>query len=278
MASEVIGFGIRLVVERLSTGVQALDRMIAGGIPKGFSVAVTGEPGTGKTILCIHFIAEGVRVGDKCIYVTTEESRDSIMTQAGQFGFDFDGAVKQGKLILIDALMGADDPWTIKTLSVEELVGKVIEAKKFLGFGRARLVVDSLSTFWLDKPAMARRHSYFVKKVLSKWEFTILMTSQYAITTSEAFGWGVEHIADGIIRFRRFVRNGMLKRYVLIEKMRQTPHSLQMHEITIETGKGLVVLGPTEERREDRALPGKVVGAIRKSLERKDVEQPEHGV
>jgi len=269
--------GIGLVVERLSTGVQALDAMVAGGIPKGFSVAVTGEPGTGKTILCIHFIAEGVRVGDKCIYVTTEESRDSIITQAGQFGFDFDGAVKQGKLILVDALMGTDDPWTIKTLSVEELVGKVIEAKKFLGFGRARLVVDSLSAFWLDKPAMARRHSYFVKKVLSKWEFTILMTSQYAITTSEAFGWGVEHIADGIIRFRRFVRNGVLKRYVLIEKMRQTPHSLQMHEITIEPGRGLVVLGPTEERREDIALPGKVVGAIRKSLERKNFEQPEPG-
>jgi KaiC domain protein len=264
-------------VERLSTGVSALDEMLAGGIPRGFSVAVTGEPGTGKTILCIHFIARGVTDGDKCIYVTTEESRESIITQASQFGFDFSTAIKDGKLIIIDALMGTEDQWTIKALSVEELINKVIEAKKALGYGRARLVIDSLSAFWLDKPAMARRHSYFVKKVLSKWDFTILATSQYAITTSEAFGWGVEHIADGIIRFRRFVRNGVLRRYVLVEKMRQTPHSLQMHEITIEHGKGLVILGPVEERREDIALPRKVMEKIQKAVERKDVEPPKPG-
>ncbi|MEM3090276.1 MAG: KaiC domain-containing protein [Candidatus Bathyarchaeia archaeon] len=263
-----------MTVERLSTGVPALDKMLAGGIPRGFSVAVTGEPGTGKTILCIHFIAKGVSNGDKCIYVTTEESRESIITQANQFGFDFSSAIQDGKLILIDALMGTEDQWTIKTLSVEELVNKVIEAKKALGYGRARLVIDSLSAFWLDKPAMARRHSYFVKKVLSKWDFTILATSQYAITTSEAFGWGVEHIADGIIRFRRFVRNGVLRRYVLVEKMRQTPHSLQMHEITVEHGKGLVILGPVEERREDVVLPRKVMERIQKAMERRDVEPP----
>lgn len=251
-----------------------LDRMLAGGIPRGFSVAVTGEPGTGKTILCIHFIAQGIKDGDKCIYVTTEESRESIITQASQFGFDFQGAVANGKLVLIDALMGVEDQWTIKSLSVEDLVNKVIEAKKALGYGRARLVVDSLSAFWLDKPAMARRHSYFVKKVLSKWDFTILVTSQYAITTSEAFGWGIEHIADGIIRFRRFIRNGVLRRYILIEKMRQTPHSIQMHEIAIEHGKGLVILGPTEERREDIALPGKVTERIRKSAEKVNFELP----
>ncbi|MEM2666930.1 MAG: ATPase domain-containing protein, partial [Candidatus Bathyarchaeia archaeon] len=122
---------------------------------------------------------------------------------------------------------------------------------------------------------MARRHSYFVKKVLAKWDFTILATSQYAITTSEAFGWGVEHIADGIIRFRRFVRNGVLRRYLLVEKMRQTPHSLQMHEIAIEHGKGLVILGPVEERKEDIALPRKVMEKIQKAAEKRELEQPE---
>lgn len=242
--------------------------MLAGGIPRGFTVAVTGEPGTGKTILCIHFIAQGIREGDKCIYVTTEESRESIITQANQFGFNFAEAVTDGKLILIDALMGVEDQWTIKSLSIEELVSKVIEAKKVLGYGRARLVIDSLSAFWLDKPAMARRHSYFVKKVLSKWDFTVFATSQYAITTSEAFGWGIEHIADGIIRFRRLVRNGVLRRYILIEKMRQTPHSLQMHEIAIQHGRGLVILGPVEERKEDLALPRNVMDRIRKTAEK----------
>lgn len=264
----------RMSIERLSTGVPELDAMLEGGIPKGFTVAITGEPGTGKTILCIHFIAQGIREGDKCIYVTTEESRDSIIMQASQFGFDFSRGISEKKLIIIDALMGAKDEWSLQSLEIEELVNKVIEAKKALGYGRARLVIDSLSAFWLDKPAMARRYSYFVKKVLFKWDFTVMATSQYAITTSEAFGWGVEHIADGIIRFRRSVRNGVLKRYILVEKMRQTNHSLQMYEIAIRPGRGLTIVKPVEMRREDISLPRHVIERIQKAAERREAEIP----
>ncbi|HIE13712.1 TPA: KaiC domain-containing protein, partial [Candidatus Bathyarchaeota archaeon] len=116
--------------------------------------------------------------------------------------------------------------------------------------------------------------SYFLKKVLAKWDFTILLTSQYAITTSEAFGWGVEHIADGIIRFRRFVREGVLKRYILIEKMRQTSHSLIMHEIKVVPGKGLVIVGPVEMRKEDITLPRGVSKKIMNAIRRKVAEAP----
>ncbi|RLG60666.1 KaiC domain-containing protein, partial [Candidatus Geothermarchaeota archaeon] len=72
-------------IERVSTGVPELDKLLRGGIPKNFFVAVTGEPGTGKTILLLHFIAKGIEIGDKCIYITTEESRESIIRQASQF-------------------------------------------------------------------------------------------------------------------------------------------------------------------------------------------------
>ena len=119
---------------------------------------------------------------------------------------------------------------------------------------------------------MARKYSYFIKKVLSKWDFTIVVTSQYAITTSDAFGFGVEHIADGILRFRRFVRNGVLRRYLLVEKMRQTPHSVVMHEITIVDGRGLTVLGPTSERKEDITLPRQVTEKIIKAHKKKESE------
>jgi len=257
-------------IERLSTGISEFDNTIAGGIPRGFFVAATGEPGTGKTIFCLHFIAEGIKERDRCIYVTTEESRESILSQATQFGFDFKKAIEDKQLIIIDALMGLEEIWSLKSLEVEELVNKIIEAKRTLGYGRARSVIDSLSAFWLDRPAMARRYSYFVKKILAKWDFTIVATSQYAITTSDAFGFGVEHIADGIFRFRRLVRKGVLRRYLLVEKMRQTPHSLVMHEITVLDGRGLVVLGPIKERRENHVLPRHVTGkmlAARKSKE-----------
>jgi KaiC domain protein len=262
----IIYSGLASEVKRLKTGVAGMDELLEGGIPEDFFVAVTGEPGCGKTIFSIHFINQGIIEGDKCIYITTEESRESIIRQASQFGMRFGDAMNDGKLIIIDALMGREDRWSLQNLDPEALVSKIIEAKKELGYGRARVAVDSLSAFWLDKPAMARRYSYFIKKVLSKWNFTILAVSQYAITTDESFGWGIEHIADGIIRFRRLLRGGELKRFVIIEKMRQTNHSRYLHEIDVRPGVGMVVLRRVEMRAEDYKLPPEV---LRKILEAK---------
>jgi len=253
-------------IVRLKTGVEGIDKLLEGGIPERFFVAVTGEPGCGKTIFSIHFIYQGVLDGDKCIYVTTEESRESIMRQAAQFNMNFEKAIEEKKLIVIDALMGREDRWSLQSLDMEALVDKIIEAKKELGYGRARVAIDSLSAFWLDKPAMARRYSYFIKKVLSKWNFTIIAVSQYAITTAESFGWGVEHIADGIIRFRRILRSGELKRFIVVEKMRQTNHSRYLYEIDIKPGIGMTVLGRVRRRVEDYKLPSEV---MRKILEAK---------
>ena len=253
-------------IVRLKTGVEGIDKLLEGGIPEGFFVAVTGEPGCGKTIFSIHFIYQGVLDGDKCIYVTTEESRESITRQAAQFNMNFEKAIEEKKLIVIDALMGREDRWSLQSLDMEALVDKIIEAKKELGYGRARVAIDSLSAFWLDKPAMARRYSYFIKKVLSKWNFTIIAVSQYAITTAESFGWGVEHIADGIIRFRRILRSGELKRFIVVEKMRQTNHSRYLYEIDIKPGIGMTVLGRVRRRVENYKLPSEV---MRKILEAK---------
>ena len=268
----------RVYIERLRTGVEGFDPLIRGGIPRGFFVAVVGEPGTGKTIFSIHFIAQGIREGDKNIYVTTEESKESIIKQAAMFGFDFEEALARKQLVIIDALMGPrDDPWSIGELNVEALVNKVIEAKRYLGYGRARLVVDSMSAFWLDKPAMARKYSYYVKRVLYRWDFTALLISQYAVTTSLGFGFGIEHVADGIIRFRKSILRGELRRYVIIEKMRQTEHSLKMHEIEIKDGKGMRVLAPTEYRKEDTALPPSVTARMIAAELQKYLEIPGDG-
>lgn len=260
-------------VERVPTGVKGFDELISGGIPKNFVVAVVGEPGAGKTVFCIHFIAKGLELGEPGIYVTTEESRESIIKQALMFGFNFKQHVGEGRLVIIDALTGdKTDPWSLYKLDVEELVSKIIEAKKYLGYGHTRVVVDSMSAFWLDKPAMARKYSYYVKRVLTKWDMTVLLVSQYAVTTSLGFGFGIEHVADGIIRFRKRIIGGRLRRFIIIEKMRQTPHDTRVHELDIINGKGMVVKGPYEVTREEITLPPSVVRRIIEAEAKKNIE------
>ncbi len=234
-------------IERLSTGIYEVDDLLSGGIPKGFFVVAVGEPGTGKTIFSLHFISAGLQDGEPGVYVTTEESRNSIVRQAEMFNLEFYRYLKQGQLIIIDIF--SNDQWRLSSLDIKELIERVIEAKKKLGYGDARLVIDSISAFWLSSPGMARKYAYRIKQALYKWRFTTLVTSQYAITTNSTFGFGVEHIADGIIRFKKKIVNNRLRRYILIEKMRQTPHDMRLHEIDILDGVGLIVVEAAEEAR-----------------------------
>ena len=269
-----------MVIKRLRTGIPSFDSLVNGGIPRGFFVSLVGEPGTGKTIFSLHFATQGAREGDRIIYVTTEESRDSILRQAEQLGMPLEKGVKEGLVIVIDALMkSSSDEWSLSDLSVDELVDKVIQAKKKLGYGRTRLVVDSMSAFWIDKPAMARRMSYFVKRVLYRWDMTVLLVSQYAVSTDLAYGFGLEHVADGIIRFKKMLVKGVLKRFILVEKMRQTNHDLRVHEIKIVPRKGLIVESPTEARASDIRLPKDVVKRMLEAREhgRKGLPQSEEG-
>ena len=114
----------RPVIERLRTGVPGFDELVAGGIPRGFMVAVVGEPGTGKTVFSIHFAWQGILEGDRVIYVTTEESRDSIIKQAAMFGMDFALAVDEGRMIIIDALMrGRGDEWSLEARETASISG-----------------------------------------------------------------------------------------------------------------------------------------------------------
>jgi circadian clock protein KaiC len=55
---------------KVTTGVPGLDDVLAGGLPQGWLYLVEGDPGTGKTTLGLQFLLEGVRRGEKTLYVT----------------------------------------------------------------------------------------------------------------------------------------------------------------------------------------------------------------
>ena len=73
-------------IERISTGVEGLDKLMEGGIPKGSSLLISGAPGTGKSTLASQFIETGLQNGEKCCYVSIEQDRDSILMQNQRLG------------------------------------------------------------------------------------------------------------------------------------------------------------------------------------------------
>jgi KaiC domain protein len=263
-------------ITRISTGVPELDEALEGGIPKGSWVAITGEPGTGKSILCMHFAWAGLQAGDPVVYVTTEAEFRDVVRQAKMFGMDFErysiydiSSAKEPaetpNIVVID-IFGLlkiarqmsetiADAETAKkrrfaALDIQTLVAAIHEAYKILGvlkeggkspIRHVRLIIDSLSAFWADKPAMARKYSYELKIATHRENVTAYLVSQYAMTTRSTFGFGLEHIADGV--FHLWMDEVETKkeviRYMIIKKMRMTNHARYAFKVEIEPGKGI---------------------------------------
>src|SRR5215213_6637689 len=74
-----------------STGIHGLDQILAGGFPYDRVYLVEGDPGSGKTTLGLQFLREGIRLGEKTLYVTLSETRAELAAVAASHGWTLDG-------------------------------------------------------------------------------------------------------------------------------------------------------------------------------------------
>src|SRR2546427_10629862 len=130
-APETAGSGIVL------TGIDGLDELLGGGVPRGHTVTVLGSFGTGKTTFGIQFLVQGMINGEKGIFISLEEDPDSIVASAAGFGGDLAAPPEEKGLAVVK--LGPPDARTTVTRVRSEL-------PKFIrDFGADRVVVDSRS-------------------------------------------------------------------------------------------------------------------------------------
>ncbi len=77
-------------MNRISTGVEGLDKMLYGGLIPGRPYLITGPPGSGKSILGIHFLLEGIKNQESVIMVAVDEPPNEIKTNMAHFGWSLD--------------------------------------------------------------------------------------------------------------------------------------------------------------------------------------------
>jgi len=90
---------------------------------------------------------------------------------------------------------------------------------------------------------MAGAFSYRLRQALYRQNITALLTSQYAPTTEMSFGFGLEHIADGIIHMwmDNVTEVKEVRRWLIIKKMRMTNHAKRAFKVDIVPGRGIVL-------------------------------------
>jgi circadian clock protein KaiC len=81
------------------TGIRGLDEITGGGLPKGRPTLVCGGPGSGKTLLALTFLVNGVlQFGEPGVLLTFEENGDELASDVASLGFDLPQLIRSGKL------------------------------------------------------------------------------------------------------------------------------------------------------------------------------------
>jgi circadian clock protein KaiC len=218
----------------LSTGIPELDRMMAGGIPEGDSIMVAGASGSGKSILCTHFISEGLRQGESAIIAVFEERPAEYASRAASFGLSLDPSHPNAQLEII-YLRPLD-------LTVDEALYEIMSAVKRVG--AKRLVIDSLAGF---ERALApdfredfEESLYRMFVSLTGHGVTILSTLmlEESFVKPPTSNYAITFLTDDIIRLRYVEIDGHLRKILMVVKMRGGQHSKEIREYEI-TERGL---------------------------------------
>ena len=130
--------------DRALTGIRGLDDVLAGGLPRDRLYLVEGTPGTGKTTLALQFLLEGLRLGERGMYVTLSETADELRASAASHGWSLDGITMVE--LVPEADLGAEQEQTLlhpAEFELGETTGRILE--QIEQERPARLVLDSLS-------------------------------------------------------------------------------------------------------------------------------------
>lgn len=219
--------------ERVPTGITGLDEVLEGGIPRGASVLVTGTPGTAKTILALHFIANGaIKYKERGVFVTMEQDLRDLQEQFLQFGVDLQKLQDDGLIWIISPEIRIEEGEDfLHEITRDAFLGKLAK------FEPQRLVIDSFNVilqFSTSYGGDRRGIERIFHNLRGKLNVTALYTDERD-TSGMDIKYGMQDfVADGIIYLQLIQKQNVFNRALTILKMRKTNHGKGIYPFKIE--------------------------------------------
>lgn len=226
-------------ITRCSSGSAGLDDVLGGGLPVGHFYLVEGEPGTGKTTLALQFVAEGIKLGEKVLYVTLSESRQELLTVARVHHLAVDGsAVLEVRPSEED--LRPDGQYTVFHPAEVELSDRVQAIMAEVDRRKPhRLVIDALSEVrMLAKDPLRYRRQILSLKEYAPENCTVMLLDD---RSSRYADLELHSIVHGVVTMSRVAREyGKTMRRLEVTKLRGCAFREGYHDYLIRSG-GIVV-------------------------------------
>ncbi len=221
---------------RTKTGIPGLDEILFGGIPENNLVVISGDPGSGKTCLCIEYLYNGVvKYNEPGLYISLEESADEIISFAELFDWDVRTLIEKKMLAIITVELYDFDK--LKT-TIEDEVSRL---------GAKRLVIDPGVVFrlYFERELDARKRILSLGRMLKRIGCTAIITNEISLDKATSLFGLEEYVADGVLLLYHTKLEDRFIRSIGILKMRGTKISEKLHPIRI-TNTGIKVLSKQE--------------------------------
>ncbi|HEY5039248.1 MAG TPA: circadian clock protein KaiC, partial [bacterium] len=215
--------------KRVSTGIPSLDKMFRGaGYTRGSTVLVSGTAGTGKTSLAAAFAVERCRRGERCLFLSYEESSGQLIQNMSSIDFQFEPLVKKGLLKIVSTRP-----------SFFGLEMHLLEVYKIIAdFKPQSVIIDPLTSLigqgnQLEVQSMLTRMIDVLKSKGITGFFTSLVSSTAQNDTSGEIG--VSSLIDTWIVVRELEENEGKRRIrgLYIVKSRGMGHSSDVHKLIL---------------------------------------------
>ena len=219
-------------IEWIDIGIAGLNEFIPG-LPKGDAILIRGEPGTGKTICCLQFLYKGAKQGEKCLYITTEETPESVMRTGGELWSDFPDLVKDGTIKVINMSISASYASEYGILNKAEAM--TIAEKGFAAQPSAsRIVIDSLSSLEKRLSNFEEFREVFMRLLLEtkRKGATLLLTAEGIPLSPDI----TEYLVDHLIYLDYRKEDTMWTRVFIFRKSRSVPLKPQVLKLNIKAG------------------------------------------
>ena len=225
---------------RVRTGCAGLDSILNGGLPSGRIYLVEGDPGAGKTTLAMQFVREGIRKGERALYITLSESTADLRHAAESHGVSLEG-IEIVELLPNEGDLLPEQQYTVFHPAEVELNDRMQRIVKEIQRVRPdRLVIDALSELRMlaKDPLRYRRQILSLKDFMAEQECTVLLLDD---RSSREPDLQLHSVVHGVISMDKVPRDyGKTRRQIEIVKLRGSAYREGYHDYAIVTGGVLV--------------------------------------
>ncbi len=247
------------LLPKAATGIQGLDEITGGGLPKGRTTLICGGAGCGKTMLAMEFLVRGARdFGEPGVFISFEESAEELGENVASMGFDLNSLAAH-KTLLIDHVRIVRSE--IEETGEFDLEGLFIRLGLAIdSIGAKRVVLDTLEALFggFSNTGILRAELRRLFEWLKQKRVTSIITAERGEGALTRHGLE-EYVSDCVILLDHRVVNQLTARRLRVVKYRGTVHGTDEYPFLIGD-KGISVI-PITSIRLDHSASSEVISS-----------------